>query len=50
VEEGPHNGAGAGFSFVENSDSHIGFNKAANQDVAGTLSWWKGERRLQIAG
>jgi 3',5'-cyclic AMP phosphodiesterase CpdA len=28
---------GAGFSFVQISDSHIGFNKAANQDVAGTL-------------
>jgi 3',5'-cyclic-AMP phosphodiesterase len=27
--------AGAGFSFVQISDSHIGFNKAANQDVAG---------------
>ena len=25
------------FSFVQISDSHIGFNKAANQDVAGTL-------------
>ena len=31
------NHAGAGFSFVQISDSHIGFNKAANQDVAGTL-------------
>jgi hypothetical protein len=29
--------AHAGFSFVQISDSHIGFNKAANQDVAGTL-------------
>src|ERR1700687_6095927 len=29
--------SGAGFSFVQISDSHIGFNKAANQDVAGTL-------------
>src|SRR5580704_10918697 len=29
--------AGGGFSFVQISDSHIGFNKAANQDVAGTL-------------
>jgi 3',5'-cyclic-AMP phosphodiesterase len=27
----------SGFSFVQISDSHIGFNKAANQDVAGTL-------------
>jgi Icc protein len=27
----------ADFSFVQISDSHIGFNKAANQDVAGTL-------------
>src|SRR6266567_746004 len=26
-----------GFSFVQISDSHIGFNKAANQDVSGTL-------------
>ena len=32
------NGKAAGsFSFVQISDSHIGFNKAANQDVAGTL-------------
>ncbi len=37
-------GSGAGkvkavedFSFVQISDSHIGFNKAANQDVTGTL-------------
>src|SRR6202050_5554661 len=30
-------GHGADFSFVQISDSHIGFNKAANQDVAGTL-------------
>src|ERR1700734_3920381 len=34
-------GAGVGkvedFSFVQISDSHIGFNKAANQDVTGTL-------------
>ena len=29
--------AGTSFSFVQISDSHIGFNKAANQDVAGTL-------------
>jgi predicted phosphodiesterase len=28
---------GGGFSFVQISDSHIGFNKAANQDVTGTL-------------
>lgn len=27
----------SGFSFVQISDSHIGFNKAANQDVTGTL-------------
>jgi predicted phosphodiesterase len=32
-----HAHAGSGFSFVQISDSHIGFNKAANQDVAGTL-------------
>lgn len=28
---------GSGFSFVQISDSHIGFNKAANQDVTATL-------------
>jgi 3',5'-cyclic AMP phosphodiesterase CpdA len=33
--QGSH--AGSGFSFVQISDSHIGFNKAANQDVTGTL-------------
>jgi len=27
----------SGFSFAQISDSHIGFNKAANQDVTGTL-------------
>src|ERR1700724_627714 len=32
-----HAQAGAAFSFVQISDSHIGFNKAANQDVTGTL-------------
>ena len=32
----PH-AAAQGFSFVQISDSHIGFNKAANQDVTGTL-------------
>jgi 3',5'-cyclic-AMP phosphodiesterase len=32
-----HNAAGASFSFVQISDSHIGFNKPANQDVTGTL-------------
>src|ERR1700691_6496140 len=32
-----HGGAGADFSFAQISDSHIGFNKAANQDVAGKL-------------
>jgi 3',5'-cyclic-AMP phosphodiesterase len=31
-----HSG-GSGFSFVQISDSHIGFSKAANQDVTGTL-------------
>lgn len=30
-------GAGAGFSFVQISDSHIGFNKEANKDVTATL-------------
>src|ERR1041385_1526933 len=29
--------AGADFSFVQISDSHIGFNKEANKDVLGTL-------------
>jgi len=29
--------ANGSFSFVQISDSHIGFNKAANQDVSGTL-------------
>jgi len=29
--------AASGFSFVQISDSHIGFNKPANQDVTGTL-------------
>src|SRR5215470_4119528 len=29
--------AASDFSFVQISDSHIGFNKAANQDVTGTL-------------
>jgi hypothetical protein len=33
----PQAPAAAGFSFVQISDSHIGFNKAANQDVTGTL-------------
>ena len=32
-----HSPARTGFSFVQISDSHIGFNKAANQDVTGTL-------------
>jgi 3',5'-cyclic AMP phosphodiesterase CpdA len=32
-----HGERGTDFSFVQISDSHIGFNKAANQDVAGTL-------------
>jgi Icc protein len=31
-------GSGGDFSFVQISDSHIGFNKGANPDVAGTLS------------
>jgi len=31
--------AGSGFSFVQISDSHIGFNKPANTDVTGTLNW-----------
>jgi Icc protein len=32
-----HGHGSSGFSFVQISDSHIGFNKAANQDVTGTL-------------
>jgi hypothetical protein len=32
-----HSGSHGGFSFVQISDSHIGFNKPANQDVTGTL-------------
>ena len=35
--QGEYGHAGSGFSFVQISDSHIGFNKAANQDVTGTL-------------
>jgi 3',5'-cyclic AMP phosphodiesterase CpdA len=34
---GPSAHPGSGFSFVQISDSHIGFSKAANQDVNGTL-------------
>src|SRR5713226_5983100 len=34
---GKHSKPGSGFSFVQISDSHIGFNKAANQDVTRTL-------------
>src|SRR5215469_870914 len=30
-------GSGGDFSFVQISDSHIGFNKGANPDVTGTL-------------
>ena len=37
ADKSAHAAAGSGFSFVQISDSHIGFNKAANQDVAGTL-------------
>jgi predicted phosphodiesterase len=32
-----HSAATSSFSFVQISDSHIGFNKPANQDVTGTL-------------
>jgi 3',5'-cyclic-AMP phosphodiesterase len=35
--EGAKTAPESGFSFVQISDSHIGFNKAANQDVTGTL-------------
>ena len=37
-EQGARSKAGADFSFVQISDSHIGFNKAANQDVTSTLN------------
>jgi len=37
VGRAAHEQSGAGFSFVQISDSHIGFSKAANQDVTGTL-------------
>jgi Icc protein len=33
----PERSASSGFSFVQISDSHIGFNKPANPDVTGTL-------------
>src|ERR1700722_11978070 len=36
------------FSFVQISDSHIGFNKGANQDVAGTLT--KAIERASLPG
>jgi Icc protein len=35
--EAAHSNGAVGFSFVQISDSHIGFSKAANQDVSGTL-------------
>jgi 3',5'-cyclic-AMP phosphodiesterase len=35
--ETPHPSSSASFAFVQISDSHIGFNKAANQNVVGTL-------------
>ena len=34
---GPTHGTGGDFSFVQISDSHIGFNKGANPNVTGTL-------------
>ena len=37
ARDGSRGSDGSGFSFVQISDSHIGFNKAANQDVTGTL-------------
>src|SRR5438309_55130 len=33
----PASGAGGGFTFAQISDSHIGFAKEPNKDVAGTL-------------
>ncbi len=37
AQETGHGSSAGSFSFVQISDSHIGFNKAANQDVTGTL-------------
>jgi Icc protein len=37
AQEAASHGEHGSFSFVQISDSHIGFNKAANQDVTGTL-------------
>src|SRR5215467_11041561 len=37
-ELGPKAAAAGEFSFVQISDSHMGFNKAANPDVVGTLN------------
>jgi 3',5'-cyclic AMP phosphodiesterase CpdA len=37
LEAGKPGGTAAGFSFVQISDSHIGFNKEANADVVATL-------------
>jgi plastocyanin len=37
LSRGEANAATEGFSFVQISDSHIGFNKEANKDVAATL-------------
>src|SRR5215813_13218477 len=34
----PNTHGGADFSFVQISDTHIGFNRPANTDVAGTLN------------
>ncbi len=42
---GPAAGRVEDFSFVQISDSHIGFNKGANPDVTGTLQ--KGHRQDQ---
>jgi 3',5'-cyclic-AMP phosphodiesterase len=38
ASKAPRHQSGSGFSFVQISDSHIGFNKAANQDVTATLT------------
>src|SRR6201984_532823 len=37
IGEGDAKNLGGGFSFVQKSDSPMGFNKPANPDVAGTL-------------
>ncbi len=47
---GPAEAAEAGFSFVQISDSHLGFHGAANPDVSGTLRQAVGEVKAEAAG